>query len=79
MRKGAASRVLEGSRAVVLTSAFHAVSGGHPYRQHVFTEEDWTILNGPGVDAYGKSKTLAEHSAWEFIAAEMADVRLGAV
>lgn len=53
---------------VVLTSAFHAVSWGHPHTDHVFTEADWTVLDGPGVDAYGKSKTLAERAAWDFVA-----------
>jgi nucleoside-diphosphate-sugar epimerase len=59
-----------GVKRVVLTSAFHAVSWGHPHGDHVFTEGDWTILDGPGVDVYGKSKTLAEHAAWDFMAAE---------
>lgn len=55
-----------GVRRVVMTSAFHAVAWGHPHDDHVFTEADWTVLDGPGVDAYGKSKTLAERAAWEF-------------
>lgn len=59
-----------GVKRVVLTSAFHAVSWGHPHSDHTFTENDWTILDGPGVDAYGKSKTLAERAAWDFMAAE---------
>lgn len=59
-----------GVKRVVLTSAFHAVSWGHPHGDHTFTENDWTVLDGPGVDAYGKSKTLAERAAWDFIAAE---------
>lgn len=59
-----------GVKRVVLTSAFHAVSWGHPHGDHTFTEEDWTVLNGPGVDAYGKSKTLAERAAWSFVVAE---------
>jgi nucleoside-diphosphate-sugar epimerase len=59
-----------GVKRVVLTSAFHAVSWGHPHDDHVFTEADWTVLDGPGVDAYGKSKTLAERAAWDFMAAE---------
>lgn len=59
-----------GVKRVVLTSAFHAVSWGHPHGDHTFTEKDWTALDGPGVDAYGKSKTLAERAAWDFIAAE---------
>lgn len=56
-----------GVRRVVLTSAFHAVSWGHPHGDHVFTEKDWTVPDGPGVDAYGKSKTLAERAAWDFV------------
>ena len=73
-REGAL-RVLRAARAasvrrVVLTSAFHAVGWGHAHDDHVFTEEDWTVLDGPGVDAYGKSKTLAERAAWDFVAAE---------
>ncbi|GAA2248398.1 NAD-dependent epimerase/dehydratase family protein [Herbiconiux moechotypicola] len=72
-----ALRVLRAARAagvrrVVLTSAFHAVGWGHPHDDHVFTEDDWTVLDGPGVDAYGRSKTLAERAAWEF-AAEAGD------
>lgn len=59
-----------GVRRVVLTSAFHAVSWGHPHTDHVFTENDWTVLDGPGVDAYAKSKTLAERAAWDFVATE---------
>ena len=59
-----------GVRRVVLTSAFHAVSWGWPRGDHVFTEDDWTVVDGPGVDAYGKSKTLAERAAWDFMAAE---------
>ncbi|OLR93174.1 NAD-dependent epimerase/dehydratase family protein [Actinokineospora bangkokensis] len=57
-----------GVRRVVLTSAFHAVGWGHPHTDHVFTEDDWTVLDGPGVDAYGRSKTLAERAAWDFAA-----------
>lgn len=71
-REGAL-RVLRAAKAaaverVVLTSAFHAVSWGWPHDDHVFTEDDWTILDGPGVDAYGKSKTLSERAAWDFAA-----------
>ncbi|ALE74830.1 MULTISPECIES: NAD-dependent epimerase/dehydratase family protein [unclassified Pseudonocardia] len=57
-----------GVRRVVLTSAFHAVGFGHGHIDHVFTEQDWSPLHGPGVDAYGRSKILAEKAAWEFAA-----------
>ncbi|MFI9161252.1 SDR family oxidoreductase [Kitasatospora aureofaciens] len=73
-REGAL-RVLRAARdngvtRVVLTSAFHAVAWGHPHDDHVFTEEDWTVLDGPGTDAYGRSKTLAERAAWDFVTTE---------
>jgi nucleoside-diphosphate-sugar epimerase len=57
-----------GVRRVVLASAFHAVGWGHSNLDHTFTETDWTRLDGPGVDAYGQSKTLAERAAWDFMA-----------
>ena len=56
-----------GTKRVVLTSAFHAVGFGHGHIDHVFTEDDWSPLNGPGVDAYGRSKILAERAAWDFV------------
>ena len=70
-----ALRVLRAARdakvkRVVLTSAFHAVGFGHGKIDHVFTEDDWSPLSGPGVDAYGRSKILSERAAWEFIRAE---------
>lgn len=68
-----------GVRRVVLTSAFHAVAWGHPHTDHVFTEDDWTVLDGPGVTPYTKSKTLAERSAWDFVKAEGGSLELAAI
>ena len=65
-----------GVKRVVLTSAFHAVGFGHPHTDHVFTEDDWSVIDGPGVDAYGKSKILAERAAWDFMAAEGGSMEL---
>lgn len=67
-----ALRVLRGARdagvrRLVLTSAFHAVGFGHGRVDRVFTEQDWSPLRGPGMDAYGRSKVLAERAAWEFV------------
>ncbi|GAA3614428.1 aldehyde reductase [Kineosporia mesophila] len=59
-----------GVRRVVLTSAFHSVGFGHPHTHGPFTEDDWSVIDGPGVDAYGKSKILAERAAWDFITRE---------
>jgi len=59
-----------GIRRVVLTSAFHAVGFGHRHTHRIFTEEDWSVIDGPGVDAYGRSKIHAERAAWEFVNTE---------
>lgn len=63
-------RVLKAARAagvarVVLTSSTVAVlnDGKHDALQD---EADWCDLALPGTTAYAKSKTLAEHAAWDF-------------
>ena len=68
-----------GVRRVVLTSAFHAVGFGHPHTDRVFTEDDWSVLDGPGLDAYGRSKILAERAAWDFVRDHGAAVELVAL
>uniref|UniRef100_A0A914D537 NAD-dependent epimerase/dehydratase domain-containing protein n=1 Tax=Acrobeloides nanus TaxID=290746 RepID=A0A914D537_9BILA len=40
---------------------------GHEDNDHVFTEKDWTNVNGKNVNTYMKSKTFAEKAAWEFV------------
>ncbi|SFR85790.1 Nucleoside-diphosphate-sugar epimerase [Microbacterium sp. cf046] len=55
-----------GVKRVVLTSAFHAIGFGWGRTDHTFTDEDWSPLDGPGMDAYGRSKVLAERAAWSF-------------
>jgi nucleoside-diphosphate-sugar epimerase len=79
-----ALRVLRASRdagvkRVVLTSSFAAIGYGHPARKDVFTEKDWTDPSGADVMAYTKSKTLAEHAAWEFVESEGAGLELAVV
>jgi dihydroflavonol-4-reductase len=54
-----------GVRRVVLTSSVSAISEGHRQYQRRFTEADWSDLTGK-IQAYGKSKTLAEKAAWDF-------------
>lgn len=58
---GAAEKA--GVKRVILTSSAAAVYYGHPERNE-FDESVWTDLDGPGVTAYTKSKTLAERAAW---------------
>lgn len=50
----------------ILTSSCSAIEAGYKDKKS-FTEEDWTNVNGPHVNAYEKSKTLAEKAAWKFM------------
>jgi nucleoside-diphosphate-sugar epimerase len=82
-REGAL-RVLRAARdagvtRVVLTSSFAAIGYGHPPQAAPFDETSWTDLDGEGVHAYVKSKTLAERAAWDFIAREGGDLELSVV
>ncbi|HET6354752.1 aldehyde reductase [Streptomyces sp.] len=68
-----------GVKRVVLPSAFHAVAYGYRRTDHQFTEEDWSVLNGPGANAYTKSKTLSECAAWDFIDAAGGSTQLATI
>ena len=68
-----------GVKRVVLTSSFAAIGYGHGPQDKVYTEEDWTDPDGPGVGAYPKSKTLAERAAWDFIAAQGGSLELSVI
>ena len=69
-----------GVRRVILTSSFAAIGYGHPDHESTsYTEEDWSNPNSPGLQAYPKSKTLAERAAWDFIASEGGNLELAVV
>jgi dihydroflavonol-4-reductase len=58
-----------GVKRFVQTSSSIAITAGHPKdRTTAINEDDWTVLDGRGVNAYAKSKTLAERAARDFIA-----------
>ena len=65
-----------GIKRVVLTSASGAVLAGHKSHPELFTEDDWTNLSS-NIDAYQRSKTMAEHAAWDF--AKKENMELSAV
>lgn len=52
-------------KRVVLTSSCVAVNWSNQSSDKVHTEEDWSDVET--LDAYAKSKTLAEKAAWDFI------------
>jgi nucleoside-diphosphate-sugar epimerase len=68
-----------GAKRVVLTSSFAAIGYGHPPQPEPFDEKTWTNLNGEGLSAYVKSKTIAERAAWDFIAKEGGALELSVV
>lgn len=59
----------EGVKRVVVTSSAVAVanSGRPPASGEAFTEEDWSDPANPDLTPYGRSKTIAERSAWDFV------------
>ena len=70
-----ALRVLRAAKAAgvtrfVMTSSTAAVGYGHSGRGSTFTEADWTNVEGAGLSAYVKSKTIAERAARHWVAAE---------
>ncbi len=68
-----------GVERVVVTSSFVAIGYGQKPRTKPFDEHDWTDLNGPGLSAYAKSKTVAERAAWDFIASEGSGLELSVI
>ena len=69
-----------GVKRVILPSSFAAIGYGHPdHQSESYTEEDWSNPNSPGLQAYPKSKTLAERAAWDFIAGEGKGLELAVV
>ncbi|WP_104013506.1 SDR family oxidoreductase [Burkholderia anthinoferrum] len=68
-----------GAKRVVLTSSFAAIGYGHTRYDKVFDEEDWTDPNGPDVQPYIKSKTIAERTAWDFIDRESGSLEMSVV
>ena len=68
-----------GVQRVVQTSSFAAIGYGHKPQTAPFDEVIWTNVDGPGVSAYVKSKSLAELAAWDFIARQGGELELSVV
>jgi dihydroflavonol-4-reductase len=61
-----------GASRVVVTSSVAAVGGSAEGSGRQLDESDWTDLDDPSVTPYARSKTIAEHAAWD-LAAEMGE------
>jgi nucleoside-diphosphate-sugar epimerase len=68
-----------GVKRVVMTSSFAAIGYGQEPTSRPFSEANWTDPNGPHVNAYVKSKTLAERAAWDFVGRERGALELSVV
>lgn len=55
-----------GARRVVLTSSFAAI-GYSSKPGAVYTEDDWTDPDTPGLAPYPRSKAIAERAAWDLM------------
>ena len=72
--------IQNGVERFVQTSSTVAVTAGHSQdRVDAFTEDDWTNLEGAGVTAYVKSKTLAEKAARDFISNSNSEMHFSTV
>ncbi|MEL6684203.1 MAG: aldehyde reductase [Pseudomonadota bacterium] len=66
-----------GITRVIFTSSTVAISGSAlPPGDTAFDETNWTDPADPDVSAYGRSKTLAERAAWNFIRDEAPQMQL---
>lgn len=66
--KAVANHAAASVKRVVVTSSFAAVSGEPvPEAEKTYTEEDWTDPESTTIDAYTKSKVVAEKAAWDFV------------
>jgi dihydroflavonol-4-reductase len=78
--RGGAVRVLEaalvaGAERVVLTSSVAAIFYGHADdRGKLFTDQDWSRVEGAGISPYAVSKTEAEKAAWEVMSGSNTDL-----
>lgn len=72
--------VAAGVKRVVMTSSVVAVSYGRDPEElagHRFTEQDWTnVENRRDTTPYFRSKTLAERTAWDFMATHAPQLEL---
>lgn len=67
-----------GVRRVVLTSSSEAIIHGTKPLDHPYSELNWSDTNSV-MTVYGKSKTLAERAAWDFMARESGALELAVV
>lgn len=78
-RRAIQAALAAGHERIVLTSSVAAIDGGHDNYNRELTADDWTNIDGPYVNAYSKSKTLAEQAAWSLVEANGEQERLAVI
>lgn len=69
-----------GVKRVVLTSSMASImEKDTPDNGTAYTPADWSDVNSVRINAYSKSKTLAEKAAWDFVEQEAPDMQLTAI
>lgn len=64
------------TRVVLTSSTVSVMEKDKPDNGTAFTEADWSDVNSADINPYGKSKTLAERAAWDFVSSEAPDIEL---
>jgi nucleoside-diphosphate-sugar epimerase len=78
-RRVVGAAIKSGVQRIVLTSSVAAASRRSDLVESVSDESVWTDLSDPKVNAYSRSKTLAERTAWDLIAASAGTATLTTV
>jgi dihydroflavonol-4-reductase len=68
-----------GVKRVVMTSSCAAVALSRKLKSGTSDETTWTDLGEPGLNAYRRSKVVAERAAWDFMAAQAGPTTLTTV
>lgn len=64
------------SRVICTSSVAAIVNAKLPHGRTVYDETDWTDVDKPGLNAYVKSKTLAEKAVWEYQEKEAPELKI---
>jgi nucleoside-diphosphate-sugar epimerase len=68
-----------GVKRVVVTSSVAAIMGDEKDPSAVLTEEDWADPDSEELTPYARSKTIAEHAAWDRVRERGVEEKLAAV
>lgn len=68
-----------GVKRFIITSSVVAIMEGHESNQSAFDETDWSNVDSPDINAYSKSKTLAERAVWDYAEKHAPDMQITSI